>query len=82
MTETDEHSGVTSAAVRLQELRDRAVAIRDSQRLTPTQKEQARRLLAAEMMRASMRYRALANAAAEMLLTAAIATLHGAHRRW
>jgi hypothetical protein len=59
MSESDEHDPVCSAAARLQELRARAVLIRDSARFTPMQKEQARRALAADMLRASARYRVL-----------------------
>jgi hypothetical protein len=70
------------AAVRLQELRRRAVVIRNSQRLTPPQKEHARRVLAAELLQATTRYRALAAATAASLPPAAIATMHGAHRQW
>ena len=60
MTEP-EHTSLARAAAHLTELRQRARLIRDSQRLTPTQKDQQRRILAAEMMQASGRFRALAD---------------------
>jgi hypothetical protein len=81
MTEADEHSAVSNAAVRLQELRARAVLIRDSRRMSEAQKEAARRALAAEMAQATARYRTLAEAAA-MVPPAALRTPHGRYRRW
>lgn len=61
MTEL-EHGPLAEAAAHIAELRQRAVLIRDSLRLNEAQREQQRRILAVEMMRASGRFRALADA--------------------
>lgn len=59
LSKVGEHSPVALAAARLQELRQRAVVIRDSHRISPQEKERQRRILAGELAQATLRYRAL-----------------------